>query len=417
MAADLVSIARPVTKWATRVVDPASVLRVLRRAIKIAGTPPTGPGLRGPAGGRARRAQRRSRSCRRRCRRRGRVPRPPLVARGGDAPGRRRAPDHHHGRRHRDVRRPGRADPRRRAARRGGLGRQLVRGQHRRRRIRSSAATSATCSATTAGRSSAQADAVLIVGTYVFPEVFPSLTGVFAPGARIVHIDLDAYEIAKNFPVDLGLVATRSSRSPRSREALDSSGRRPAARPPTAGSSARRAARDQADVAARDADTRGARRRPAPRLGVHGGARRPPARRRDHLRRGADLLARADPLPAATPARLVLPDPRRLARRRHPDGAIGVKLANPDRTVVGFTGDGGSMYTIQALWTAAHHRIGAKFVILQQRRLPAAAAQHRSSTGRTPGSPRTRSRSRSTSATRTSSSTTWRSRWASAASG
>ena len=43
MAADLVSIARPVTKWATRVVDPGSVLRVLRRAIKIAGTAPTGP--------------------------------------------------------------------------------------------------------------------------------------------------------------------------------------------------------------------------------------------------------------------------------------------------------------------------------------------------------------------------------------
>ena len=43
MAADLVSMARPVTKWATRVVDPGSVLRVLRRAIKIAATPPTGP--------------------------------------------------------------------------------------------------------------------------------------------------------------------------------------------------------------------------------------------------------------------------------------------------------------------------------------------------------------------------------------
>ena len=38
-------------------------------------------------------------------------------------------------------------------------------------------------------------------------------------------------------------------------------------------------------------------------------------------------------------------------------------MANPDKTVVGFTGDGGSMYTIQALWTAAHHKIGAKFVV------------------------------------------------------
>src|SRR4051812_13469807 len=43
MAADLVSMARPVTKWATRVVDPTSLLRVLRRAIKMAATPPMGP--------------------------------------------------------------------------------------------------------------------------------------------------------------------------------------------------------------------------------------------------------------------------------------------------------------------------------------------------------------------------------------
>jgi thiamine pyrophosphate-dependent acetolactate synthase large subunit-like protein len=44
-------------------------------------------------------------------------------------------------------------------------------------------------------------------------------------------------------------------------------------------------------------------------------------------------------------------------------GAIGAKLANPDKTVVGFTGDGGAMYTIQALWTAARHNINAKFVV------------------------------------------------------
>jgi benzoylformate decarboxylase len=44
-------------------------------------------------------------------------------------------------------------------------------------------------------------------------------------------------------------------------------------------------------------------------------------------------------------------------------GAIGAKLANPDKTVIGFTGDGGSMYTIQALWTASRHNVDAKFVI------------------------------------------------------
>jgi benzoylformate decarboxylase len=44
-------------------------------------------------------------------------------------------------------------------------------------------------------------------------------------------------------------------------------------------------------------------------------------------------------------------------------GAIGAKLAHPEKTVIGFTGDGGSMYTIQALWTAARHNVNAKFVV------------------------------------------------------
>ena len=34
--------------------------------------------------------------------------------------------------------------------------------------------------------------------------------------------------------------------------------------------------------------------------------------------------------------------------------AIGVKLALPDRPVLALIGDGGAMYTCQALWTAAH---------------------------------------------------------------
>jgi benzoylformate decarboxylase len=42
---------------------------------------------------------------------------------------------------------------------------------------------------------------------------------------------------------------------------------------------------------------------------------------------------------------------------------MGAKLARPDKTVIGLTGDGGSMYTIQALWTAAHYNIGSKFII------------------------------------------------------
>jgi len=43
MAGDLVAMAEPVTKWSAMVVDPSSLLRMVRRAIKIAATPPCGP--------------------------------------------------------------------------------------------------------------------------------------------------------------------------------------------------------------------------------------------------------------------------------------------------------------------------------------------------------------------------------------
>jgi benzoylformate decarboxylase len=48
-------------------------------------------------------------------------------------------------------------------------------------------------------------------------------------------------------------------------------------------------------------------------------------------------------------------------------GAIGAKLARPEKPVFGFTGDGGAMYTIQALWTAARHNVDAKFVVCNNR--------------------------------------------------
>jgi benzoylformate decarboxylase len=44
--------------------------------------------------------------------------------------------------------------------------------------------------------------------------------------------------------------------------------------------------------------------------------------------------------------------------------ATGVRMACPDRPVVAFVGDGSSLYSIQALWSAARYRAGALFVIL-----------------------------------------------------
>jgi benzoylformate decarboxylase len=43
--------------------------------------------------------------------------------------------------------------------------------------------------------------------------------------------------------------------------------------------------------------------------------------------------------------------------------SVGVSLANPDRPVVCYSGDGSAMYSIQALWTAAHHKLPLTVII------------------------------------------------------
>jgi benzoylformate decarboxylase len=44
--------------------------------------------------------------------------------------------------------------------------------------------------------------------------------------------------------------------------------------------------------------------------------------------------------------------------------SVGVSIANPDRPVVCYSGDGSAMYSIQALWTAAHHKLPLTVVIV-----------------------------------------------------
>jgi benzoylformate decarboxylase len=43
--------------------------------------------------------------------------------------------------------------------------------------------------------------------------------------------------------------------------------------------------------------------------------------------------------------------------------AVGVSLANPEKATVAVIGDGSAMYSIQALWTAAHHKLPLTYVI------------------------------------------------------
>ena len=48
-------------------------------------------------------------------------------------------------------------------------------------------------------------------------------------------------------------------------------------------------------------------------------------------------------------------------------GAVGIRLAVPDRPVVAVIGDGSALYNIQALWTAAHLRLPMVYVIANNR--------------------------------------------------
>jgi len=49
-------------------------------------------------------------------------------------------------------------------------------------------------------------------------------------------------------------------------------------------------------------------------------------------------------------------------------GAMGLRMALPDRPVVAVVGDGSSLYTIQALWSAAHYHVGALMIVLSNGR-------------------------------------------------
>ena len=205
-------------------------------------------------------------------------------------------------------------------------------------------------------------DVNFVVGTYMVPEVFPHLGGIFAPNAKVIHVDLNAYEIAKNHPVDLGVVSDPKLTVTKLVEALSgmmTGEQRQAAQTRGAKIGEANAQKRQSQI---DAD-----------IAIRNDVPMHPARFMEEL---AEYLPKDavifDEALTSSPAltRYLPPNqPGHFFQTRGGSlgvgipGALGAKLAHPDKTVIGFSGDGGSMYTIQALWTAAHHKINTKFVI------------------------------------------------------
>ena len=347
MAADLVAMARPVTKYATTVTDSRNLLRVMRRAVKTAMTPPRGPvfvalpmdvldeqndELVTPATILETRT----------------APPDDAVARAAAALSGKQRPilivgDEIAltGAQHELVRLAEllgadvwEADssevnmPASHPLARGLLGRMF--GTH---------------SSGLLG----DADAVIAVGTYLIPEVFPALTSPFQPGTPVVHIGLDPADIAKNFPVDVGMVAD-------ARRALAAL---------TAELESRLSNEDREAAASRLEAARGRRRDDDNNNLLEFICRAISQRAGDNLAVFDEALT-ASPVvarnvPRDSPGSYFLTRSRSLGVGL--PGAVGVKIARPGQTVVCFSGDGAAMYTYQALWTAARYGIGAKFVV------------------------------------------------------
>jgi benzoylformate decarboxylase len=205
-------------------------------------------------------------------------------------------------------------------------------------------------------------DLLFSVGGDLFTLSLPSDVEPMPEGLPLVHLDVDPWEIGKNYPAKVAILGDPKATLPDLAEALR---------------------RRLTPAARKEAEARFAQSRAAMDA------------RRAGLREQAAAEAGRTPI---TPLSLVaavvdaLPDDavvvdesissgtglRELLRSREPrafyslrgggigwglPATLGVKLAQPGRPVVGLVGDGSAMYTNQALWTAAHDSIPVVYVI------------------------------------------------------
>ncbi len=206
------------------------------------------------------------------------------------------------------------------------------------------------------------ADVVLAVGTDVFASFLYVDVPFLKPDARLIHLDSNYWEIEKSYPTEVGMLADPAAGMADLAESLDGA---------MTGSQREAAATRAATLAA--------------------------GRERDHARYQERIKANWEsrPMPvermmhelaAAVPADTIIADEAvtsRPAVNRAFDfekpgdiygirggalgwampGALGVKLAHPDRPVLAVVGDGASMYTVQALWTASRYSIPVVYAI------------------------------------------------------
>lgn len=212
----------------------------------------------------------------------------------------------------------------------------------------------------------ADADVVLAVGTNVFSGFFHFQGRALNPDTKLIHMDQAAREIGKSEPTDIGIIADPKAGLAHLAEALDSEltgAHREAAKGRAANLSETKAAQSAAteerlkerwDLSPMSTERM-----------MHEVAQALPP---DTLI-ADDSVTTRDSIHAAvsfdTPGTVF--GERGGALGWGMGGTLGLKLANPDRPVVGIIGDGSSMMTVQALWTAAAYNIPVVYIICNNR--------------------------------------------------
>ncbi|HSF07070.1 MAG TPA: thiamine pyrophosphate-binding protein [Methylomirabilota bacterium] len=205
-------------------------------------------------------------------------------------------------------------------------------------------------------------DLLCSIGGDLFTLSLPSDVEPMPHGLDVIHIDVDPWEIGKNYPAVVGIQGDPKATLPELCEAV---------RRLTGKAGHAQAARRREAVALAFATERadleqkaklGASQKPMPALTlVHAVAQATPA--------GATIIDETISSGAGLRHFFRCEDAKSFFGLRGGGigwglpAALGVKLALPERPVIALVGDGSAMYTCQALWTAARESLAVVYVI------------------------------------------------------
>jgi benzoylformate decarboxylase len=209
----------------------------------------------------------------------------------------------------------------------------------------------------------AQHDLLLSIGADLFTMSLPSDLEAIPPGLPIIHLDADPWQLGKNYPAEVAILADPKAALSELTEAvamaMSKTGKSEAERRRIALEAA--IAEERAALKARALAEVG--KVPIQPLALWQtiGEMLP-----------KDIVVVDETLSSGPGLRqLVAGDDGKSFFGMRGGGigwglpaAVGIKLALPDRPVLALIGDGSAMFNCQALWTAAHERLAVVFIIL-----------------------------------------------------